>query len=285
VTCLVQRQNKARIGPYKCFHTNRQRAQNQVLEIKQIFEYTTVHMIDTKRTFLIRKAEKLMESSRDPIHDLSHVRRVVENAQKIGAIYDLSSEEEEAVILAAWWHDVARILTKQPSFVWMACIDDMVSALMLCLHSIRYGFWRQSGGIATKLILSKTFGTGAVFTKLLLTKRQQTLMHILRDADHLDIMHVERLERVCEISRTSKKYLWGLRCLFIYSTRQSAVKMHTSIANQYLIESIETILAWMHTHKHDPRYVNFFGKEWIDDAIEKFTLLHRQISPIKQIAQ
>ncbi len=239
-------------------------------------------MADKKIVFLIEKAQKLMNLSQDPIHDLSHVRRVVINTKRIGNAYNLTEEEKEAVELAAWWHDVARILTKQPSFVWMACIDDMLSALMLCLHSIRYGFWKQSGGMATKLILSKTMGTGAVFTRLLLSKRERILVHILRDSDLLDIMNVERLTRVCELSQTSKKYWWGLRCLLLYNTRESTIRMKTSVAHQYLIESIEAILVWMHQHRDDPRYIQFFGEEWIEHTIERFKALHRALSPIRE---
>ena len=242
--------------------------------------YTNQHMIDSKRKFLVDKAKQLMELSRDPIHDLSHVERVVKNVQRIAPSFDLTTEELEAVELAAWWHDVARVLTKKPSFVWMACIDDMLSAVMLCLHSIRYGFWNNSGGMATKLILSKTFGTGAVFTKLLLTKKEKVLVNILKDSDQLDIMNIERLARVCELSKTSKKYMWGLQCLLFYNTRESAAHMRTSIANQFLLEAIENILTWMNEHRNDPGYVNFFGEEWIENVIQKFQNLHRILSPI-----
>ncbi len=239
-------------------------------------------MSDTKIDFLIEKAKKLMSLSRDPIHDLSHVQRVVHNAERISTAYQLTKEECEAVKLAAWWHDVARVLTRKPSFVWMACVDDILSAIMLCLHSIRYGFWKHSGGIATKLILSKTVGTGAVFTKLLLTKRERILIHILRDSDMLDIIHIDRLTRVCELSQTSKKYWWGFRCLLLYNTRESAMRMKTSIAHHYLIESIEAIIQWMEERQHDPRYARFFEEVWIRESIKKFKLLHRKLAPIQQ---
>ncbi|HRH23376.1 MAG TPA: HD domain-containing protein [Candidatus Magasanikbacteria bacterium] len=241
-------------------------------------------MIDSKHTFMVYKAKELMKLSKDPIHDLSHVKRVVTNVQKIAPSLNLSKEETEAIELAAWWHDVARVLTKQPSFVWMACIDDAVSALMLCLHSIRYGFWRQSGGIATKLILSKTFATGAVFTRLLLSKKERLMMHVLKDADQLDVMNVERLALVCELSKTSKKYFWGLQCLMLYNTRESALKMKTSVANMYVAEGVESIYVWMCEHRNEPSYVNFFGQVWIDNAIEKFAKLRLKVTAVKEIA-
>ncbi len=257
--------------------------QNQGLEQKQFFVYTYVHMIDSKYTFMIDKARELMKLSKDPIHDLSHVERVVANVNKIAPSLNLSPEETHAIELAAWWHDVARVLTKQPSFVWMACIDDAVSALMLCLHSIRYGFWRQSGGIATKLILSKTFATGAVFTKILLSKKERLMMHVLKDADQLDIMNVERLALVCELSKTSKKYFWGLQCLIFYNTRQSALQMKTTVANVYLKEGVEAIYHWISERRNDPSYVNFFGQDWMDKAIEKFAKVRQKFYPAKEI--
>lgn len=248
-----------------------------------IFMYTYSHMIDSKHKFMVQKARELMKLSKDPIHDLSHVERVVQNVKKIAPSLHLSKKETEAIELAAWWHDVARVLTKQPSFVWMACIDDMVSALMLCLHSIRYGFWRQSGGIATKLILSKTFATGAVFTKLLLSKKERLMMHVLRDADQLDVMNAERLALVCELSKTSKKYFWGLQCLIFYNTRQSSLQMKTTIANTYLAEGVDGIYHWICERRSDPSYVNFFGQAWINDAIEKFAKIRQKLCPVKEI--
>ncbi len=241
-------------------------------------------MTDSKHKFMVQKAQELMKLSKDPIHDLSHVTRVVANVQKIAPSLNLSKEETDAIELAAWWHDVARVLTKQPSFVWMACIDDAVSALMLCLHSIRYGFWRHSGGIATKLILSKTFATGAVFTKLLLSKKERLMMHVLRDADQLDVMNAERLALVCELSKTSKKYFWGLQCLIFYNTRQSSLKMKTPVANTYLAEAVDGIYYWICERRSDPSYINFFGQTWIDNSIKKFTRLRQKLNPIKEVA-
>ncbi|MBP9732006.1 MAG: HD domain-containing protein [Candidatus Magasanikbacteria bacterium] len=239
-------------------------------------------MIDSKHKFMVQKARELMKLSKDPIHDLSHVERVVQNVKKIAPSLNLSKKETEAIELAAWWHDVARVLTKQPSFVWMACIDDAVSALMLCLHSIRYGFWRQSGGIATKLILCKTFATGTVLTKLLLSKKERLMMHVLRDADQLDIMNAERLALVCELSKTSRKYFWGLQCLMLYNTRESALQMKTSAANIYLAEGVEGIYHWICEHRNDPSYVNFFGQVWIDNSIEKFAKLRQKLTTVKE---
>lgn len=233
-----------------------------------------------KKQFLITKAQEFMQISKDPIHDLSHVTRVVSNSKRIAQSFpQLTNTDLEALELAAWWHDVSRTLTDKPSFVWMACIDDMVSALMLCVHSIRYGFWKHSGGVATRLILAKSLGTGALFTKLFLRGREKTLLNILRDADMLDILNTERLEKVCILSQESKKYFWGLKCLtFINIHTSVTTKMRTPIAQQYFAENLETLIQWITVQQNDTVIVTQFGKKWLDSSHQHFMHMHRQLS-------
>ena len=64
---------------------------------------------------LINIAKRKMKHSNDPVHDLDHVTRVVKRVKEFIADMDLSHDEKQAVILAAWWHDVARSITKNPS--------------------------------------------------------------------------------------------------------------------------------------------------------------------------
>jgi len=237
-------------------------------------------MMTYKKQFLITKAQEFMRISKDPVHDLSHVTRVVNNAKRIARSFpQLTSTDKEALELAAWWHDVSRTLTDKPSFVWMACIDDMVSALMLCVHSIRYGFWKHSGGVATRLILAKSLGTGALFTKLFLRGREKILLNILRDADMLDILNTERLEKVYLLSQESKKYLWGLKCLtFINIHTSVTTKMRTPIAQKYFAENLETLIQWITVQQNNTVIVSQFGKKWMDNSHQHFMHMHRQLS-------
>lgn len=239
-------------------------------------------MTDTKRQFLVDKARELMRLSQDPVHDLSHVERVVANVKRIAKPFNLSTSELEALELAAWWHDVARILTRQPSFVWMTCIDDILSALMLFIHTIRYGFWKYSGGVATRMIFSKNLGAGAIFTKLLIRKKERILLNILKDADMLDILNIERLTRVCELSRTSKKYYWGLKCMTFLNTRSSIAKMRTSIANEYLLETIQNVVKWIEIEQSNTTNKDAFGEKWMKLSSQRFTRLHQKLSQVKQ---
>ena len=68
---------------------------------------------------LISIAEKKMEFSKDPLHDLEHVKRVVNMVQTLGKELDVSEKHIQALTLAAWWHDVGRTVTTRPSMLFM----------------------------------------------------------------------------------------------------------------------------------------------------------------------
>ena len=127
------------------------------------------------------KAQEIMCSSSDPIHDIRHVRRVVENVQKLSQELYLSPQEQQAIELAAWWHDAGRTITQKPSFVWMLFLDDIISAFMIWVYTIRYGVFGSVAGISSRLIFCKSLGTGALLTRILLRKKTRILLNILKN--------------------------------------------------------------------------------------------------------
>ncbi len=62
---------------------------------------------------IVQKAEdfvtKLLENELDPnflYHNLKHTQRVVKSTKELLSFYDLSQQEQEQMLLAAWFHDV-----------------------------------------------------------------------------------------------------------------------------------------------------------------------------------
>ena len=90
-------------------------------------------------TPLVDIARTRMMCSRDPIHDVRHIERVMKHAEHLSRECHRSAAEEQALILAASWHDVARIITKKTSFIWMPFVDDMISAVMLWWQTLQHG--------------------------------------------------------------------------------------------------------------------------------------------------
>ena len=104
-------------------------------------------------------AKIIMANSSDPIHDLEHVERVVNNVEVLIKDIKLTQKEKDAVILAAWWHDVGRTLTKNPHTIWMTFFDDMISSAMLWKQTLKIKMFGSTAGMASRLILCKSIGT------------------------------------------------------------------------------------------------------------------------------
>jgi hypothetical protein len=139
------------------------------------FWYTHRIMNDSLFAILVQKATTLMNKSHDPIHDTAHARRVVNHVSALSDISKVTGDEKKALIIAAWWHDVARIITKKPSLVWMPMVDDLISGFMLLAFLIKHRIYDQSAFLAARMILGKSLGTGAFIKKILLSKRNQFL--------------------------------------------------------------------------------------------------------------
>src|SRR3989338_2062478 len=116
---------------------------------------------------LITAAQARMRRVRDPIHGIDHVERVVSHAHRLCATAGITGAQRDALILAAWGHDVSRSMTKKPSLVLMPLFDDLLSALTLWKHTIAFGLFGSVAGMATRLIFCKGLGTGMVLTRVL----------------------------------------------------------------------------------------------------------------------
>ncbi|MDP2693166.1 MAG: hypothetical protein Q8O88_06050 [bacterium] len=223
--------------------------------------------MDNRVEKLINTAKRRMKHSNDPAHDLDHVARVVKSVKDFTRDLDLTAEEKNAVVLAAWWHDVSRSITKKPSFVLMSFVDDTISALMLWYGSIRCGLFGNTVGLSTRILFCKSIGTGAILTKLLLRKKHRILMNILDDADTLDMINGERIVRLLPLIENSRTYRLGYKLAIAWCLKSRELKLRTEQARKVLIEMFKKFMAWIKQKEIFDWHVNQFGEKWVRKAL------------------
>ena len=226
---------------------------------------------------LITIAERHMMASVDPVHDILHTKRVVRQVKHLSRQLGLSKEQKDALILAAWWHDVSRKLTKKPSFIWMPLVDDMLSAFMLWRETVRQRLFGSVAGMAARVIFCKSLGTGAFLTRLLIRKRNRIMVHTLRDADFLDGYCIERIEHVLSLAESSPIYHTGYRVLvrWFFGKR---VRMKTTAGQSYIPEQLATLSAWITRDDILNWHIEQFGSSWVEKNILRSELLLERMS-------
>lgn len=213
---------------------------------------------------LIELAQEVMKRSTDPIHDLNHVRRVVKHTTQLCADLRLSEKQTLALILAAWWHDASRTITKNPSIVWMPFIDDMLSALMLWKETIRHGLFGSIAGMATRIIFCKNRGTGGPMAYIFLRKKNRVMVDILKDADALDVLHQERMQRLMSLADSSWMYKVGYKAAFRwFLSSRSELLMQTLPGRRYARETMDHFLTWMRQAHILQWHTQRFGNTWV----------------------
>ena len=223
-------------------------------------------MPDTRIDNLIHLAKDHMRRSHDPAHGLDHAARVAAVLERFAADLHLSEDERMALILAGWWHDVSRTITKRPSIILMLFIDDALSALMLWRATIRYRVFGTVAGMSTRLIFCKSLGTGRLFTRLFLRKKTRVLLNILKDADTLDVMNVPRIQLVCKLVETSSIYAFGYRVLAWYNFKTNLFKMNTEMGQRYLQEFTADLAAWIMKPEVWQWHLKHFGHVWVEQT-------------------
>jgi len=213
---------------------------------------------------LIEIARQKMATSKDPIHDLSHVERVVEYTREFSSQLNLNSEQKNAILLAAWWHDMARTITRRPSIVWMSFIDDTLSALMLWGKTIQLGLFGGVVGLATRLIFSKSFATGFLFTRIFLKKKNRILLDILQDADQFDLFHQERMKSIQEMATTSKLYSWGYKLTAWWFLSANKLQFKTEMAKSCFKKILFALAQWIASKNVCAWHMETFGKRWCE---------------------
>ena len=226
---------------------------------------------------LISLARHKMVRVQDPIHGIDHVERVVGHVEQLCAEIGVSKEQKDAVLLAAWWHDVSRNMSRKPSLVWMPLVDDFFSALLLWFFTIRYGLFGSVAGIATRLVFCKGLGTGAFLTRVLLRKRTRVLLDILKDADGLDLLHIDRVQKLHELVGGSRTYQYGYRVHNWWCLTSKQLHMRTRAARKIMEEIICRFLAWLKKEAIMLWHKKLFGAHWVDKNLQKWYDLLAQI--------
>lgn len=234
-------------------------------------------MINKKIQQLAAKALQYMDGSRDPLHNTAHVKRVVSNIKKLCKNYNFTEEEKQALILAGYWHDVGRTITKKPSMLWMLMLDDLISALMLWRETLKNRLFGSVAGMSTRIIFCKSFGAGALFTRILIRKKTRLLLDILNDADDLDIIDIERFEIAARLSKTSLIYQYGFKMLVWWSLHSTTLKMKTHPARMYVAKKIKKLIAWIQQKPIYQWHIENFGIKWTKNTLKKFKQLHLTI--------
>ena len=227
---------------------------------------------------LIYKAKHLMKKSHDPIHDFNHVSRVVEYTKKISKDMNLTSEQKQAVILAAWWHDVSRTIPKKPSLFLMSAIDDTISAFMLWMATIRCGLFGRTTGIATRIIFCKSIGTGAILTRILFNRKNRVLVDIVQDADAIDMLDQERSVTVMRLIESSRFYRLSYKISVIWSLKMAELNVKTEKARIFLKELLAAFIIWVKEKNIFEWYVKQFGLKWVVNILAQVEDLLRTLN-------
>ncbi len=234
-------------------------------------------MLETKLQFLVEKAQQIMRRTHDPIHDIDHAKRVADHADILGTSMNITQTQREALLLAAWWHDASRVMNRRPSFIIMPLFDDLFSAFMLWFATIRCGLFGSVAGMSTRLIFCKSLGTGKILTRILLRKKNRVLLDILKDADALDALHVERVKKMLPYIESSRTYHVSYKVMTWWILSSEHLKLKTKAARQYLEQIVKEFLSWLHEQPVYQWFVEEFGRNWLEKNIARARLFLQQL--------
>ncbi|MBI2436765.1 MAG: HD domain-containing protein [Candidatus Magasanikbacteria bacterium] len=230
-------------------------------------------------TQLITKAQEYMRDSIDPMHDLGHVERVVENSRKISADMKCSTRESQILELAAWWHDVGRAVIKKPS-LWMIFFDDIISAFALFFYAIKFRNLNRTTLNAIRLVMCHSYGIGTILGKVLLGRRNRILLNILTDSDNLDLLNIGRIEFMRFFSMLSTRNEYLFRSLIWISLNTKIIYTKTKEAQKYLKEMIRRLIEWVREEEMYLWHVKYFGEAWMKKTIHDLEKLFTDISTL-----
>lgn len=230
----------------------------------------SVYMNTKQYNTLITKAKQIMSKSLDPIHDLSHVERVVKTTKKMCHEMQLKEADRQILTLAAWWHDTSRTKTRKPSILLMPFLDDAFSALLLWFYACRNGiFFHPVVRVAIRIIFCKTIGTGKYLTRTILQKQHRHLVDILKDADTLDVLHVERAKQACLLAEQSTMYYFGYKMLVWWHLSTKALELRTSVAKKYLTQILKDFMLWVKQDHILEWHTKQYGTAWLEKQLKK----------------
>lgn len=229
-----------------------------------------------KVTTLIAIAAKRMRASGDPVHGYHHAAEVAAMAEMCAVAADLSQAETEALVLAAWWHDVGRTVLNGSSFVIMLFFDDLLSALMLWRATIRLRLFGSVAGMSTRLIFCHSFGTGNLF-KWLLRPRTRLLLTLLADVDKIDILSTARLAKIHAIVENSRFHRLSYKfvALYLLITRYPMVK--SNFARPHFLKAFSATVDWMRTAEIQDWHAKKLTPRWSKKIYTRMNVIAQEL--------
>ena len=226
---------------------------------------------------LIDIAKTRMAHSYDPAHEISHVTRVVAHIETLCRLKKVPAYQREALLLAAWWHDVSRTITRNPSLLWMPLCDDLLSALLLWRETIRYNLFGSVAGLATRIIFCKSMGIGRILQYVCILPKHRILVDMLRDADTIDLLHTPRMNMLMSIADTKIRYRYGYRIMIYWFLINKQFFMKTQEARHIILEHIQLFITWFDDATTREWHKKYFGNMWVDKRIQAGKKLYKKI--------
>lgn len=150
--------------------------------------------------FLYNKAKELMQETKDPNHDWSHMQRVEENALKIKKL--LSNKEQiniddKILRLACAWHDISYTLYKASPRQYF--LEARRSVRVIKKYFKQAGFMEDE----LKIIIDMVLYHDVLMSFRYRNGKRNLYNKIIQDADFLDGVHSERVGKVKEMAKSS----------------------------------------------------------------------------------
>ncbi|MBD3310981.1 MAG: hypothetical protein GF349_00610 [Candidatus Magasanikbacteria bacterium] len=226
---------------------------------------------------LINIAEEKMIACKDPIHDIGHAKRVVAHANVLSKDLNFNSFDHQVLILSSWWHDASRSISGKSSLVWMTCFDDILSAFMMLWTSIKYNIFSKVVLKSFLMLVCKNIGTGTLFTKIFIRKKDRLLLNAIHDADNLDVIYLERVKTIYKMVDSSKTYYYAYKITIQWYLRSKDLYMKTDAARIYVEKMIKKFIEWLKDKSVMYWHKKIFGWKWVEKNLAGIEKLHSKI--------
>jgi len=237
--------------------------------------------MDAYHAKLIEMAKTRMRASNDPVHDYEHVCRVVDNVSTFSDGVTLTPTETRALTIATWWHDVSRTITKNPFVLGMSLVDDFISGIMLW-WTVRKTPQKKDPVLrmAVRILLSRNLGLTNLLPIFFFSKRQRVMLHILADADNVDILHIKRVQKMLGVAGRSRSDRWSYSFIIWWISHTNELRMHTKAGAKQLRETIEKLIEWMYSNAQVVvMHLQLCGHEWVDLTRSRILRIANKFAP------
>lgn len=207
---------------------------------------------------------KLMQKSIDPMHDITHVIRMVKMLMELerhGEFGNLSETEKKEILLSIVWHDVWRSQKLRQSYV-LFLFDQMVEGSASAHMFVKYA---RKNKLSPQLIQNIKYAIRK-HSSFQLTKRNTAVSKILYDLDTLERFSLQRLKKAEQFLVRNKlntllkkaRYLAVLDTINMYFTPQKPNLFYHSWALRIFEQNRKNYLLYL---KH--QVSKSLGLPWI----------------------